>query len=123
TSELFRPCSSAALRENFNRVPIAADQRLFFGPGPTFELSFGGNGVDDAVEVLRPDQLHRAPFECVAGIRADLMLLDAPGEIVPSGAADVVGIIGAAQHVHVSTHSHLSTRSSYRSVQQTQTSP
>src|SRR5262249_18408284 len=104
TSELFRSCLGASLCQSFDRVPVAADQRLFLSPGPTFELPFGGNGVSDAVEMLRPYQQHGAPFECVAPIRADLMLLDAPREVVSGGTADVIGVIGAAQHIDVRAH-------------------
>src|SRR5208282_4817866 len=45
-------------RQSAKRGEVAAHKRFFFGSAPVLNLSFGGNGIGNAVEFLVKDKLH-----------------------------------------------------------------
>jgi hypothetical protein len=84
-------------RQLLDRFPIAIDQRFLFGAGPTFDLAFCRDCVRYTIEMLRPNKLYRSASRGVSRAESRLTLANAPSQIIPSRAADVIGTIGTAQ--------------------------
>src|SRR3978361_1833850 len=93
-----------ALRQSAYFGPVRPYQRFFLGPAPALDLPLRGNAVGNPIEIFRPDENHRPPGECVAGPGAGIVLVDARREVLPGGASDVEGVVGARKNVDVNAH-------------------
>ncbi len=82
---------------------IAPDQRFFLLASPAFDLTLRGDGVFDPFEFLAEHQIDRPPMGSVAAECTGLMLGQSLIEAA-AGRADVIGAVGAAQHIEKSVH-------------------
>jgi hypothetical protein len=84
--------------------PNAANERPLLGSTPAFQLPLSSDSVDDAIEVLRPDELYRSPPVGIALERTSLMLGDPPGQIIARRGSHVEAIVGTPKYVNKSPH-------------------
>jgi hypothetical protein len=80
-----------------DRLPIAADQRLFLCAAPTFDLPLCRERLLARRSLLRPHKFHRATLMRITLDLTRLVLRDTALQLV--GVPEVVGTVGATKHV------------------------
>jgi hypothetical protein len=88
------------LGEYADAIPLTANKRFFFGATPSLNLPFNCIGIGVAIEIFRPNQLHRAARERVPLKATKLMLGNTFRQVVASCVADVIGPVRALQYVN-----------------------
>jgi hypothetical protein len=89
-SVAFSRRSGASTGKRADAVPIQADKSFLLGAAPALDLSFDGNSVRDAFEVLGPNQNDGTSRKSITGIGACIVLIDTPGRIVSGRTPDIV---------------------------------
>src|SRR5439155_24671508 len=82
---------------------VAFDQRFFLLASPSFDLTFGGNGILNALERLLEYEADRAPMAGVA-IECARLMLRKPLFQAAARASDIVRTIAATQNVYECAH-------------------
>ncbi len=83
------------LRELHQQIEIAVYERLLLRPAPALELTFGGDGIGNAVEILRISQFDGTPRLCKAAIDAGVVFTHPLIQAAARG-ADMVPAVATA---------------------------
>jgi len=95
---LARWCGSRAA-ERFQDEKVSADQRLFLGPGPAFELGFALHGIN---ERKRPFPIHETAPRVIARVlrpQTEAVFAQAFSQVM--GLSDIVSAVSRLQDIDV----------------------
>src|SRR6266542_991343 len=87
--------SCASLRKVLNRTPVALHKRFLLGAAPTLQPAFRRDRVNDPIEMLGPDELHRPTRRGVSAVVSGIVRGYALRRVVSCRRADVVRPVSA----------------------------
>src|SRR5690242_1871116 len=95
-----RDALASSARQHWQQVVLAADQRFLLLTPPSLDLPLRGDRIDEAIEFLMVDDLHRPAGGGVSAEDTAIVFCYPTLEARPCG-ADVIGTIGAAQDIKI----------------------